>query len=351
MATDDSGTGTAGRPRPGASRPGRRRGRPGARSSSAGRPGARGRGPFRPARYEVAYYPEGLTDLAVPGCARPPLPTTVPGRRTPRTCTTCGCWSSRPGPKATTAGRPGRCGTPRWPASVTCARSAGPSDGRWTTTAPASASTARPPGEVPVRVRHPRRGDWVVDGLVHELTAPERTRCGLGGGRPHAAAHGVPPRRSPGLPRVLLARAPHVGPAHVASRRAARLPRSSVAAMKRALVLWPGPAGRRAGAQPGGCRSAVGFYSNDKTYYSSPWFGGRAPDHDPVRLHQRAVLLPRPRCTGHQPRLPPRHRHRDAVRHRLFASRRAGWSNARSGPAYGRHPILIRNPTGSAGTS
>jgi len=37
----------------------------------------------------------------------------------------------------------------------------------------------RAAGEVPIRIRHPRRGDWVVDGVVHELTSPGRTRCGL----------------------------------------------------------------------------------------------------------------------------------------------------------------------------
>ena len=121
---------------------------------------------------------------------------------------------------------------------------------------------------------------------------------------------------------MLLARAPHVGPAHVASRRAARLPRSSVAAMKRALVLVLALLVVGLAPSPAGADPRWVFYTQDTTRYTSPWFAGAAPDHDPVRLHRGAVLLPRPAAARDAARLPPRHRRRDAVRHPLFAARR-----------------------------
>ena len=72
-----------------------------------------------------------------------------------------------------------------------------------------------------------------------------------------------------------------------------------------------------------------------------------APDHDPVRLHPGAVLLPDPRCRR-RPGLPPRHRHRDAVRHQAVrrATRRPWSDHGSLGPAYGDNPVLLRTPTG-----
>ena len=67
----------------------------------------------------------------------------------------------------------------------------------------------------------------------------------------------------------------------------------------------------------------------------------RAPDHDPVRLHRGALLRPRPALPG-PGGVPPRPRHRDAVRHQ--AVRRPARQGRRQ-----RHPrVGVRREPGAA---
>ena len=175
MATDDSGTGTAGRPvrvRPGWATPGP------ARSQVLVRQTRAGRGPFRPARYEVAYYPEGLTTS--PAWVRTTTsPTTVPGTAHPTDLHDLRVLVEQ----AWAEGDDRWTAWPVWYPAVARERDLRPLGGPERRALDDYRARQRvdreAAGEVPVRVRHPRRGDWVVDGLVHELTAPERTRCGL----------------------------------------------------------------------------------------------------------------------------------------------------------------------------
>ena len=130
------------------------------------------------ARYEIAYYPDGL--LTSPAWVRP-----------------ASSLGSMPGRTHT---------TDLYDLRVLVEEARAEGDGRWTAWPVSYPAVARKrdlrrlreperralddyrarqridpvaAGQVPIRVRHPRRGDWVVDGLVHELTAPERTRCRL----------------------------------------------------------------------------------------------------------------------------------------------------------------------------
>ena len=56
------------------------------------------------------------------------------------------------------------------------------------------------------------------------------------------------------------------------------------------------------------------FYTDDKTWYSSPWFGGKHRIMIPFGCTEAPYYSPDPRCHG-RARLPPRHRRRDGVRH------------------------------------
>ena len=87
------------------------------------------------------------------------------------------------------------------------------------------------------------------------------------------------------------------------------------------------------------------FYTNDKTYYTSPWFGGQAPDHDPVRLHARRRTTPPTRAarsltssaastTASTSRWP--------CGTKLYAARQATVvEHVSLGSAYGTNPLLL----------
>jgi len=87
------------------------------------------------------------------------------------------------------------------------------------------------------------------------------------------------------------------------------------------------------------------FYSNDKTYYSSPWFGGLHRIMIPFGCTRAPYYSPDPRCTvGDQQR--GFHHGIDIAMPcgtKLFAARRVTVVNHASlGPAYGATPLLLR---------
>ncbi len=102
------------------------------------------------------------------------------------------------------------------------------------------------------------------------------------------------------------------------------------------LVAVPGPA--HAGGDPRWV-----FYTQDKTWYSSPWWAGKHRKMVPYGCTKAPYYDPDPRC-AHERGF---HHGLDVAMRcgtRLHAGRR-GWvvSNAALGPAYGVNPLLIRN--------
>ncbi len=86
------------------------------------------------------------------------------------------------------------------------------------------------------------------------------------------------------------------------------------------------------------------FYSNDKTYYSSPWFGGRHRIMIPFGCTRAPYYSPDPRCTvGDQQR--GFHHGIDIAMPcgtKLFAARRATVvTHVPLGSAYGSNPIVL----------
>ena len=85
------------------------------------------------------------------------------------------------------------------------------------------------------------------------------------------------------------------------------------------------------------------FYTDDTTWYTSPWFGGQHRIMIPFGCTEAPYYDPDPRCPN-----------REGFHHgidiampcgtRLFAGRRARvLDNATLGPAYGDNPVLLRN--------
>lgn len=138
--------------------------------------GAR-RGWLRPARYEVAYYPEGLTTS--PWWVRETGSPTVPGIAHPTDLHDLRVLVEQ----AWNEGDDRWIAWPVWyPAAARDRDLRRLDDTERRAIADHRARQRIDPvgaAEVPVRVRHPHRGDWVVDGVVHELTTSDRTRCGL----------------------------------------------------------------------------------------------------------------------------------------------------------------------------
>ena len=84
------------------------------------------------------------------------------------------------------------------------------------------------------------------------------------------------------------------------------------------------------------------FYTSDKHHYTSPWYAGAHRIMVPFGCTS-ALLRPRRALPGRRG-VPPRPRHRDALRHPLYAGKRAKVvDNATLGAAYGENPVLLRN--------
>jgi murein DD-endopeptidase MepM/ murein hydrolase activator NlpD len=84
------------------------------------------------------------------------------------------------------------------------------------------------------------------------------------------------------------------------------------------------------------------FYTDDTTYYTSPWYAGGHRIMVPFGCTEAPYYSPDPRCSDEQGF----HHGLDiamACGTKLFAGRRATVSHSNLGAAYGENPILLRN--------